>query len=718
MSREGGAAGACRRDGGSSGSVAPQSFPPQFYPVVGYQGNSHTWFVPHPSSGVPSQWSPSWHPPMGYPAPTPPWSGQQTPSTTSTATTVAPASDEYTVDTLRRIYKDDDGRVEIQRVKVQRRPPDSGAVSLAGPEAMSVVPVGAISRNERRPPPRKHRRKPDIPMTAMGPMGPYPWYPYMPYMPYPYPYPYYFGNCMWPSGAPSGSISTWSGNEDSEAVSSHQDSALNSQRLESRVSHLSGDSLPSALHRASSPTAASHITESHSIAPSDSVSVRGRKRETSLERALLGPTPPPRTKSRASSSLDCKSDHVGKTQEWMLEMQRALRTGSDVAVKADDNSALRSDQNEVYRKIPPVRKRRRNKAADMSDQSSMSGLKEVDDVSEQQSVISEATFDDSSRLSPELTYAFRKLERSVDAFRTEIATESSPVHSFAPSPSVDISHSSGAATPTEANVTPLPFSDICGLAKEEEIMKREKYGRPRTTSESVCSLPSLEMARVGSAPDVSLRSKATVVSSSQFNTSTETRATTLTPTNTCPSPGAQTSTTSTSHVITTSTETGSVKPQELTSKTEESKVVPVQLSTSDTNASPLPKSPPPPACQPSSPPHSHQAEDTKEQSHKTTEATETGIPKETAEIESPPALESIGPPSFKSTDVSATDTPAATGSEGVGGASGRLSQASSATTFFSVRTADDSHTLDTDSTDIPMPTTDSADEVRSCSGAK
>lgn len=727
MSREGGAAGACRRDGGNSSSVAAQSFPPQFYPVAGYQGNSHTWFVPHPSSGVPGQWSPSWHPPMGYPTPTPPWSGQQTPSTTSATTTVTPASDEYTVDTLRRIYKDDDGRVEIQRVKVQRRQPENGAVSLTGPGAMSVVPVGAISRNDRRPPPRKHRRKQDIPMAAMGPMGPYPWYPYMSYMPYPYPYPYYFGGCMWPSGAPTGSISTWSGNEDSEAVSSHQDSALNSQRLESRVSHLSGDSLPSALHRASSPAAASHITESHSIAPSDSVSVRGRKRETSLERALLGPTPPPRTKSRASSSLDCKSDHVGKTQEWMLEMQRALRTGSDVAVKADDNSALKSDQNEVYRKIPPVRKRRKIKAADMSDQSSMTGLKEVDDVSEQQSVISEATFDDSSRLSSELNYAFRKLERSVDAFRTEIAADSSPVHSFAPSPSVDISHSSGAATPTEANITPLPLSDICGLArraKEEEMMKREKYERPRATSESVCSLPSLETARVGSAPDVSLRSKTTVISSSQLTTPTETRTTTLTPTNTCPSPGPQTSTASTAHVITSSTETGSVKPQELTSKTEGSKEVPVKLSTSietaqtsDTDASPLSKSPPPPACQPSSPPHSHQAEETKEQSHKTTEETETGIPKEAAEIDSPPALETIGPPSFKSTNVSATGTPAATGFEGVGGASGRISQASSATTFFSVRTADDSHALDTDSTDIPMPTTDSADENEESPGS-
>lgn len=719
MSREEGPAGSGRGDGASS-NVAAQPFPPQFYPVIGYQGPPQTWFPPHPSTGVPGQWSPSWRPSMGYPTPTPSWSDQQTPSTTTTVAT-AP-SDEYTVDTLRRIYKDDDGRVEIQRVKVQRRHPETGAVSLTGPEAMSVVPAGSIPQNERRPPPRKHRRKQEIHLTAMGPAGPYPWYPYMPYMPYPYPYPYYFAGCMWPPGAPSGSVSTWSGNEGSEAVSSHQDSALNSQRLESRASHLSRDSLSSAIHRSSSPAAASHITDIHSLAPSDSVSVRGRKRETSLERALRGPTPPPRTKSRASSSLGCKSDDAGKTQEWMLEMQRALRTRGDVTVKVRDKGALRSDNTNVYKKIPPIRKRRKIKADDMSDKSSMT------DVSERQSVVSDGMFDDSSRLSSELNYAFRKLERSVDAFKTEIAADPSPIQSHAASPSVDISHSSGDVTPIEDFVTPLPLSDIRGLAekaKEDEIKRREEYGRPRAVSESISSLPSLETARVGSASDVSFHPKLTVTSSSQLTPSTETSTVRVTPNTLCPSPPAAASTTSTAYTPGSSAEKA-IEATEVISMIEAVLEAPVEPPTStetaeasDTIVIHSPKTSTL-ACQPSSQPHSPQGHlpttATASITEATTKETETGVAKVLGEQDIPPGMEVTGIPAEKSTEDSVTVTPAATahgGSEGVGEASGRHSQASSATTFFSVRTADDSHALDTDSTDIPLPTTDSAtgDEV-------
>lgn len=716
MSREGGPTGGGRRDGTSSSKVAAQPFPPQFYPVVGYQGSPHAWFPPHPSTGVPGQWSPQWRPSMGYPTPTPPWSDQQVPSTTTVTT--AP-SDEYTVDTLRRIYKDDDGRVEIQRVKVQRRHPETGAVALTGPEAMSVVPVGSIPQNVRRPPPRKHRRKPEIHVTAMGPAGPYPWYPYMPYLPYPYPYPYYLAGCMWPPAAPSDSVSTWSGNEGSEAVSSQQDSALNSQRLESRASR---DSLSSALHRSSSPAAASHITDTHSIAPSDSVSVRGRKRETSLERALRGPTPPPRTKSRASSSLGGKSDDAGKTQEWMLEMQRALRTRGEAAVKVHDKGpAFRSDSTEVYKKIPPIRKRRKMKADDMSDKSSMT------DLSERQSVVSDGMFDDSSRLSSELNYAFRKLERSVDAFKNGIAADPSPLQSQAASPSVDISHSSGDITPVESHATPLPLSDIRGLAekaKEEEIKRREEYSRPRAISESICSLPSLESARLGSAPDVSSRPKLTASSSSQLTSSAETSTLTATPNSLCPSPAAA-SMTSTTHAHAPSPKTGSIEIMEVTSTTEDVLEAPGKpsISTEATEVSHTtvihpPKSPII-ACQPSSRPHSSQGRPppppppTVATIEVTTKVTEAGITKVPAEQDLPSPVQLTGTPPQKSTDASTTVPSAATAptaSEGVGEASGRHSQASTATTFFSTRTADDSHAHDTDSTDIPLPTTDSADE--------
>ena len=686
MSREGAVAGSGRHDGATT-SLSTHPFPPQFYPMTGYQGASQPWYPPHPSIGVPGQWSPSWRPPIGYPTPTPPWPAHQTPST---SVSTAP-SDEYTVDTLRRIYKDDDGRVEIQRVKVQRRQPDTGTVTLVDPEAMSVVPVAAINLNERRPPPRKNRRKQDIHMTPMGPTGPYPWYPYMPYMPYPYPYPYYVPGCMWPPGAPSDSVSTWSGNEESQAISTHQDSILNSQRLESRASRLSRDSLSSALHRTSSPAAASHITDTHSLAPSDSVSVRGRKRETSLERALRGPTPPPRTKSRASSSLGSKSDKTGENQDWIIEMQRALRTRGKVI----NQGSLRSDQTDIYKKIPPIRKRRKIKADYMSDKSSVTDLKDADDdVSERQSVVSDATFDESSRLSSELNYAFRKLERSVDAFKTGIASDPSPLQSQAASPSVDISHSSGDATPTDARVTPLPFSDICSLAEkaEEEEIRHKKHGRARTISESISTHPSLETARVGSAPDVSYHSKPIAESSSQS------KLTTSTPTKLYPPP-----LTSTANVTTSSTET---ETTEVTLKTDGAleEVKPLtspETQTLDVNVIHSPGTPLSLPCQPSTSSQSSQTHPTPPPSlSKKTESGPTKI-----------GPEPIGLPSSKATNDSAP-----IGFEEVGAGSGRHSQASSATTFFSVQTVSDSHTQDTDSTDIPMHTADSttADEVNCC----
>lgn len=699
MSREGGPGGAGGRDGASG--VAAQPFPTQFYPVVGYQGSPQAWFPPHPSTGVPATWSQSWRPPMGYPAPTPPWAAHQAPSASIASTTKGTgASDEYTVDTLRRVFKDDDGRVEIQRVKVQRRNPEPGAVTVAGPEAMSVVPVGTFPLNERRPPPRKNRRKQEIHVTAVGPAGPYPWYPYMPYMPYPYPYPYYFpGGCVWPPGATSDTFSSWSGNDESEGASSHQDSALNSQRLESRVSHLSRDSFPD--HRSTSPAAASHITDTHSIAPSDSVSVRGRKRETSLERALLGPTPPPRTKSRASSSLGCKSD-AGKTQEWMLEMQRALRSSGDVSVKAPATGSLRDVSSDaIYKKIPPIRKRRKMKADDMSSKSSITDLKDIDDLSERQSAVSDVAFDD-SRLSPELNYAFRKLERSVEAFTHEINADS-PVQSHAESPSVEISQSSGEVTPTEAFGS--PFSDIRSLAekaKEEETKRPEPSKRSRAISESVSSLPSLEPARTGSAPDVSHHPRLPIVSSSLSKESTVTSITAVT------SPPTASSTTQGTPLSVTAQRKGDDK---VPSASSESTAV-TQMSEAVSEATPKPSSSEDSSeasnttlvFRPSSVPQSSQGLSTATTT--TTTAEVKTLPAETGTSKAAAATDPAITAKERSVEVS---TEANTGLEGTGEASGRQSQASSATTFFSTHTTDDSHAVDTDSTDIPMPTT--ADEV-------
>ncbi|XP_045617883.2 mucin-17 isoform X2 [Procambarus clarkii] len=492
-----------------AGNSVPQHYPAHFYPMVGYQGPPQPWF---PASGTPNPWS--WNPPIGYPAPTPAWSTHQPASTmTTTNSTAAVPSDEYTVDTLRRIYNDDDGRVEIQRVKVQRRHPETGTITFpTGPEAMSVVPVGSFALNERRPPPRKNRRKQQMEVMAVTPgqPGPYPWYPYMPCVPYPYPYPYYMSGCMWPPGVPAASTTSWSGHEESERTSSRQDSlptTLDSQRLESRISHPSRESISPVSHRSPSPAAASHLTDIHSIAPSDSVSVRGHKRETSLERALRGPTPPPRTKSRASS--DSRASDIGKTQEWILGMHNVLGVPVDRISDVTDKSSFMTAPSDIviYKKIPPKRKRRKVKIESISDKDSLADPKELDNTSDRQSVVSDMTFDESSRLSSELTYAFRKLEKSVDVFKTKLSVDSTPVHSSAPSPSIDIIHSSGDVTPTEEVMHVSP-SDINILVEESDKQEANQHDTSASLERgfspgSVCSLPALETAKADSTVDIS-----------------------------------------------------------------------------------------------------------------------------------------------------------------------------------------------------------------------
>ncbi|KAK8750515.1 hypothetical protein OTU49_014878 [Cherax quadricarinatus] len=511
MSSEGESA----RGGGrvGAGNMMPQQYPAHFYPMVGYQGPPQPWFPAHPPSGAPTQWS--WSPPMGYPAPTPPWSTQQPASTMTTSTsTAAMPSDEYTVDTLRRIYNDDDGRVEIQRVKVQRRHPDTGNLTFpATPDTMSVVPVGSFPLNERRPPPRKNRRKQDVQVMTAAPR-PYPWYPYMPCVPYPYPYPYYLGGCVWPPASPPVSPTSWSGNEGSDRTSSRQDSipaTLDSQRLDSRISHPSRGSISPVSLRSPSPTGTSHLMDIHSLAPSDSVSVRGHKRESSLERTLRGPTPPPRTKSRASS--DSKPSDIGKTQEWILEMHRALGTTIDGASDATDKASFTTAPSDVvvYKKIPPKRKRRKVKIDSISDKGSLADQKELDNVSDRQSVESDMAFDESSRLSSELTYAFRKLEKSVDVFKTKLSVECTPVHSSAPSPSIEIVHSSGDLTPTEGCM-PVPPSDVSMLLEDSNKQEADQPDQHEALVSldrglllgSVCSLPSLETAKTDSTIDISV----------------------------------------------------------------------------------------------------------------------------------------------------------------------------------------------------------------------
>ncbi|XP_063599832.1 mucin-2-like [Penaeus indicus] len=657
--------------------VATPPFPAQFYPMPGYQGPP--WF---PGQGPPPPWAASWSaPPMGFPAPPAAWSSPQAmmPSS-STSTTAAMPSDEYTVDTMRRIYNDDDGRVEIQRVKVQRRPPDAGALPYpSGPEAMSVVPVGSFPLNERRPPPRKKKQLQAL-QAAQG-QG-YPWYPYMPCMPYPVPYPYYYGGCMWSPGAPTGhSVPAWSGHDESERTSSRQDSlptTLDSQRLESRASDPLRGSISPVSQRSPSPAAGSHVTDAHSLAPSDSVSMRGYKRESSLERALMCPTPPPRTKSRSAERKS--SADVGKMQEWMVDMHKAILASGDGASDADKSSfATAPTDVDPYKKLPPRRKNRAARLASLSERSSLSDHKDMDDALEKRSITSIGS-DDSLKLSSELTYAFKKLEQSVDAFKTKVSSDSTPVHTPQRLPSPPPLHSSGEETPTEAMEDAVVSLDVTDAEKSVTLAKSD------AASEDPSSPPPLETisptffneATTPQTPkeeDKQIVAKAEEIPSSQTTSDTSSSqtsvATTLQTTDVSATPASEAEPTKTTP----------------TASPPEAKDTPTALPqpTEATQISPSTEKPP-------------------EETQNTPQITETP-PTSTATEKQVPAsdqMDSSHPPLPSEIEAKANEEEA----------SGRESRASEST-FFSIRASDDQLLVDTDSTDILLPTTDAttADEV-------
>ncbi|KAK7072222.1 hypothetical protein SK128_025859 [Halocaridina rubra] len=443
-------------------SLPPQPYPPHFFPAANYQGLPQPqWFAGHPPPVSTGPWAAPW----GYAAPVPTWSTAQTVGKMTTTTTgSAVPSDEYTVDTLRRIYNDDDGRVEIQRVKVQRRQPEASGASLpVGPEAMSLVPVGNFPLNERRPPPRKNKikRQMQLMQALQGQQGPYPWYPYMPCMPFPYPYPYYYGGgCMWPPSIVSPPMSPWPGSDDSERTTSQQESlptTLDSQHFESRVSAPSRNSL------SPSPSAAGHST-----VPSDSASRVGYRDEESLKLAIRGPTPPPRSKSRASVER---------------RAARALMAPSDTLSDAGDRNSLPSTSTDTvpYQKLPPRRRNRASKTVSLSDKSSSVYQKDIDTLSDRLSVTSDMTGDDPSRLSSELNYAFKKFEQSVDVFKTKVSVDSTPINTPPPSPPPMIVHSTD-------NMRDVDIIKSDSDVNESKSCKLEDY---EASTESA-SLPKLE----------------------------------------------------------------------------------------------------------------------------------------------------------------------------------------------------------------------------------
>jgi len=396
------------------GNPVPQHYPSNapftsrmpFSPMPGYQGPPHPFYPMHTHGDSQPPWPGPWNPAMGYPmpspvrgAPVPPWIRPQ--GIRDQLKNTVPMEDSYTVDAIKRTYSNAGGAIEIQRVKVHRSAKEFQSGKQLGypvfdtgrnPE-MSLVPAGAFGPlNERRPPPRKNRKKKQMQQQNQmpsGPQGPYQWYPYSGYMPFSYPYPY--------SSYPfPGASETENSTEDNERSDSIPISFDDSQRLDSQNTTTRDSLSPD---RSFSRASSSQITEIQSITPSDSVSVRGYKREHSMERALMAPTPPPRTRSRASE--DFPSSEISKTHDWMFEMQKALAAAEAQRSQADNMS----DKASSFTTAP-------------SGTSSL--IIDLDKYSDIQSSIED------TRSSADLSYSFGKFEKSVDLFR--ISLNSSPTN--------------------------------------------------------------------------------------------------------------------------------------------------------------------------------------------------------------------------------------------------------------------------------------------------
>lgn len=401
----------------SRGNPLPQQYPSNapftpgmpYCPVPGYQGPPHPWHPMHMHGGSQAPWPGPWNPAMGYPmhspmpgAPAPPWARPQGIRGQTTNNASVPIDDNYTIDAIKRTYSSADGAIEIQRVKVHRSAKDSRkqlgypVFDTGESQDMSLVPAGTFGAlNERRPPPRKNRKKQLIQQPNQmptGPPGPYQWNPYTGYMPLPYPYPY--TGYAWP-----GASETENSTEDNERTDSLPLS-LDSQRLDS------GDPTRESLSpdRSFSRASSSQITELQSLTPSDSISVRGYKREHSMERAIMAPTPPPRTRSRVSEdfpSSDISKTEISKTQDWMIEMQKALAV-------AEAQRALADNMSDKTSSFTTAQSGRSSLITDLDKNSEIQG--NVED----------------NKSTSDLSYSFGKFEKAVDVFR--ISLNSSPTN--------------------------------------------------------------------------------------------------------------------------------------------------------------------------------------------------------------------------------------------------------------------------------------------------
>ena len=400
-----------------------------------FPGGVNPWFVQgvqgvqgQPPSPLP--WAAAW-----MPVP------QQPPISQGWIPPVPPSSSQgndanYMVDALRRIYNNDDGSIEIERVKVQKRTPgDTRQIVYTSGDSRALVsqsltPICGTELNERRPPPRKNKIKKKLQQmkessqipTNQNPIA-QPWYPYMPYMPMypPYPYPYCYGYPMWPGSSPP-NADEWRLNVESiesDRVSSRQESlpiTNDSQRLDSRLSESFRDSKSPELRQSVSPSRTSQITDSQAtdVAPSDSISIGGYNRDTSTDRELRSPTPSQSNQSHISE--DFTSNDIGKTREWMLDMQKALLPPPAESNTASSEKVSFTTASSDIPKAPkaPTRK---NKGK--------SRLKELQKDENRETPLSfSESFDDTNTGSvTDLSIAFKDLQKSVNDFKSQVSLE-------------------------------------------------------------------------------------------------------------------------------------------------------------------------------------------------------------------------------------------------------------------------------------------------------
>jgi len=377
--------------GGSNGSSNPQQmnspqFPHGMYPMP--YGPPPNWGPPQ--AMPPGPWMNTW--PGGN---IPNMAGQQWPSEPRSlnAPTTSKSNNEYTVDSMRRIYNNTDASIEIERVKFQsKQPMNPTQANLMGPTMIpfpGIQPTAGVSnalvpmagpqhRPERRPPPRKNRKNKSNNEVAI----PQQFYPHsypppaMGYMPYPYAYPMPYFPYPW---YPPNWTSRDQHQDKSTSVTPTPDILRNDTRTPLSILDSTSDQ-----SRPLSPA------QSSDIAPSDSVSAGGYH----------------------------KGNKTNSVPDWMIEMQKHLANVEESSEAADQSSFTTANSSitptptptpiPTVTPTPPVRRSKlKNNTKDVN------GAK--------------TTLVTTDKSGTDLNYAFKKLEKSVDVFRNQVEEKISDI---------------------------------------------------------------------------------------------------------------------------------------------------------------------------------------------------------------------------------------------------------------------------------------------------